>query len=220
MLLVPQLLALLRLSVHAELLQHAAAPAHNHREFHATGRSYAACKSVSPADAVPAVSCSAPFRSLCLPHAHNGLLKHVGVGAAPDWCAACAQLPNCSNWELRGASRFMLGSAPPCFGAAQRGVNCVSNTLASREVVKRPHGGDARIRASVKTDDSQELSGQWQGVLHALGRMVGIGTEEVEAERVEGQAPVDNHRGEEDEDELYGHDGAWSHDWHEEHEEL
>ena len=210
MLLVPQLLALL----------HAAAPAHNHREFHATGRSYPACKSDSPADAVPAVSCSAPFRSLCLPHAHNGLLKHVGVGAAPDCCATCAQLPNCSNWELRGASRFILGSTPPCsqFGAAKRGVNCVSNALASREVVKRQHGGDARIRASVKTDDSQGLSGQ--GVLHALGRMVGIGTEEVEEERVEGQAPVENHRGEEDEDELYGHDGAWSHDWHEEHEEL
>jgi hypothetical protein len=38
-----------------------------------------------------------------------------------------------------------------------------------------------------------------------------------EREREEHHAPAGNHRGEDDE---YEHDGAWSHDWHEEHEEL
>ena len=213
-----QLVALLRLSVHTEL--HAAAPANNLREFQSTQRSSscATSKSASPADVVPAVSWSAPVWSLCLHHAHNGLPKDVRVVAAPDCCAGCAKLTNCSSWQLRRARRRILHSALPRFGTAQPGVNCVSNTLAWREIACRPHKGDGRIRASVKTDDSQQSSG-W-GVLHALGRMVGIETKEMEAERVEGQTTVDDHRGKEDVDELYGHDGAWSHDWHEEHQEL
>ena len=71
-------------------------------------------------------------------------------------------------------------------------------------------------RISVKTDDIEGNSdGSW---LRALVRLFGIDVVATEREREEHHAPAGNHRG--DEDDEYEHDGAWSHDWHEEHEEL
>ena len=56
--------------------------------------------------------------------------KDVSVEAAPDCCAACAELAECASWELRGASKCILRSAPP--GVGEPGpTSCVSNALAA-----------------------------------------------------------------------------------------
>ena len=90
---------------------------------------FAAQADEAPPPAAP-VSCSAAFSPLCLPHPHDGLLKDVSVEAAPDCCAACAELAECASWELRGASKCILRSAPP--GVGEPGpTSCVSNALAA-----------------------------------------------------------------------------------------
>jgi hypothetical protein len=76
------------------------------------------------------------------------------------------------------------------------------------------HHPDDRI--SIKTDDSQGGSGG--GWLRALVRLFGVDAVGTEEEKETGHVPAETRRGEEDDE--YEHDGAWSHDWHEEHEEL